>query len=317
MRLRKLMVDLAVIAVALILFVAWHQKYIDRSIQTAASPNNREIDVYLITTDKGYQYWEQLNRGASDMAILMGVNYVWTAPADRSTEQQIELINQAVEQGAEAIIVVADKPERISSTIEQAKAKGVKVIYVDSPPHQDAITTLSTNNYKAGVRAGQTMIGILEDLGKSSGSVGIINLAAKANTKLREDGFRETLEQDGRYRLLDTVYVERDELEASKIAAERIMSENEDLVALFGASERTSIGVGNAIKDSDKEYVGVGFDRTDAMVRLLRDKHLNAIIAQNPYTMGYLGMAQAVAAVNGDDTGPKYIDTGVSVLINY
>jgi ribose transport system substrate-binding protein len=37
-------------------------------------------------------------------------------------------------------------------------------------------------------------------------------------------------------------------------------------------------------------------------------------MAQNPYTMGYLGMAQAVAALNGYSTGPAKIDTGVAVL---
>ncbi|MDD3174737.1 MAG: hypothetical protein PHF63_13965 [Herbinix sp.] len=41
---------------------------------------------------------------------------------------------------------------------------------------------------------------------------------------------------------------------------------------------------------------------------------MKVIIAQNPYTMGYLGMAQAFAAVKGYNTGPKYLDTGVSVL---
>ena len=317
MSLKKIIIDIIVISMAFLLFIIWHQKYIDNSTETTTFPNRNNIDVYLITTDRGYEYWGILNQGAADMAALMGVNYTWEAPAIRSTEQQIEIINNAVEQGAEALLISADDPVRIAAAVGNAKAKGVKIIYVDSPAYEEAITTLATDNYKAGVEAGQTLITILEDMGKLSGSIGIINLANKANTKLREDGFRNILEEDGRFRILETVYIESNELEESQKAAERMMREQEDLVALFGTSERTSIGVGNAIKASGNQYVGVGFDKTDTMMKLLRDQNLNAIIAQNPYTMGYLGMAEAIAAVDDENTGPKYINTGVSVLTNY
>jgi len=37
-------------------------------------------------------------------------------------------------------------------------------------------------------------------------------------------------------------------------------------------------------------------------------------MVQNPYTMGYLGMAQAYAVINGWSTGPATLDTGVAVL---
>jgi ribose transport system substrate-binding protein len=37
-------------------------------------------------------------------------------------------------------------------------------------------------------------------------------------------------------------------------------------------------------------------------------------MAQNPFTMGYLGVAEAYAAISQLSTGPSVIDTGVSVL---
>ncbi|MHB8129535.1 MAG: substrate-binding domain-containing protein [Mobilitalea sp.] len=313
MKWNKIMIDIAVIALAFLLFIIWHRNSIENAAETTIS-NIEFYKVYLITTDKGYQYWGILNEGAADMAEVVGIEYIWEAPVERNTDQQIEIINKAVNSGADALLVAADDPKWISAAIEDAKARGVKIIYVDSPAYEEATTTLATDNYEAGVLAGQTMISILDEMGIESGSIGIVNLAAKENTELREIGFRDTLAKDVRFKVLETIYTETDKSEETQEAAERLINENEDLVALFGTSEGTSIGVGNAIKANDNRYVGVGFDKTEVMTQLLNDGNLQAIIDQNPYTMGYLGMAQAVAAIFGKDTGPEYIDTGVTVV---
>lgn len=309
---RKTLIDMVVITLAFLLFILWHQN--SRPGVQSTFQNVGSYDVYLITTDRGVEYWGIINQGAADMAALIGVNYRWEAPENRSTRQQIELINQAVENGVNALIIAADDPHLISTPVEDAKARGVKVIYVDSPAYEEAITTLATNNYEAGVVAGETMLEVLESMGIQSGAIGILNLTEKANTALREAGFRDTIAKDTRYHILDTIYTTNELPEVTQEAAQSLIDQNSDLVALFGTSEGTSIGVGRAIAANENRYVGIGFDKTRIMTQLLNNGSLKAIIDQNPYTMGYLGMAQAVAAILGKDTGPEYLDTGVSVI---
>lgn len=312
-KLKKILIDIMVIILVFFLFVVWHQKNTKNVAYTTFS-NISLYKVYLITTDKGYQYWNILNKGASDMAVASGIKYFWEAPTERNTNKQIEIINNAVESGANALLVAADDPKLISGPVEDAKAKGVKVIYVDSPAYEEAVTTIATDNYEAGVLAGQTMISLLDRQGINSGSIGIINLTEKANTKIREEGFKDTLQKDARFTVLDTIYTESDNPEVTQKAAERIINENKDLVALFGTSEGTSLGVGYAIQANDNKYIGLGFDKTDDMMKLLNSGSLKAIINQNPYTMGYLGMAEAIAAIFGKNTGPEFINTGASVV---
>lgn len=310
---KKNIIDLSVIFVAFLLFIIWHQNAIANK---ARETFNRLpfYDVYLITTDKQYEYWEFMNKGAADMAEAIGIKYIWDAPEERSVAKQIEIIDKAVNAGAEAILVAADDPRLISSVIEDAKARSIKVIYVDSPAYEEAITTLATDNYEAGVQAARSMLSILDSDGITSGSIGIISYASKANTELRERGFRDTLINDSRFRVLDTIYTVSGEPEEAQAAAERMIEQSEDLVALFGTNEGTSEGVGYAIKVNNNRYIGVGFDQTEANINLLQDGSLRAIIAQNPYTMGYLGIAEAVAAILGKDTGPEFINTGIKVI---
>ncbi|HWT74471.1 MAG TPA: substrate-binding domain-containing protein [Mobilitalea sp.] len=312
MKPKRMIINVLVITLAFLIFTIWYQNNIVKMEQTTAS-SLKHYKVYLITTDKQYQYWEFLNKGASDMAAALGVTYFWDAPTERNTDKQIAVINKAVDSGADALLVAADDPKFISGVIEDAKARGVKVIYVDSPANEEAIITLATDNYEAGTVAGQTMLSYLDKMGVNSGPIGIVSIRNKHNSELRELGFRNIINADGRFTILDTVYTNGDPYVAQG-QAERLINNNKDLVGLYGTNEGTSQGVGSAIKASNTNIVGIGYDKTDKMTELLKGGDLKAIINQNPYTMGYLGMAQAVAALLGKDTGPPYINTGIAVI---
>ncbi len=272
---------------------------------------------YLITLDKKEEFSYRLNQGASDMADLTGVNYIWDAPAERVVEEQISVINNAVKNGADLIMLQALDAVGLSGAIEEAKASGVRIIYVDSPAVEEAIVTLATDNYNAGQMAGQLMINELESEGIFTGSIGIIEGLPETVTRTnRKLGFRNVLEQDGRYKLLETQYAQGNPTDIQN-AVEAVINENSDLVGLFATYEVATTGMGYALMNSDKPIIGIGFDITDIIRDMLDNDILKATLAQNPYTMGYLGMAEAIAALTGNQTGPNYINTGVSIVTKY
>lgn len=269
--------------------------------------------VYLITMDKMDQHWVAVDNGAKTMAKAMGLNYKWDAPDVKDNAKQIEAVNNAVADNADLILLAANDPNAISSAVKNAKAKGVQIIYVDSPANEPAIATLSTNNTQAGVLAGETMISELEATGVTSGKIGIIGVNTATNSTMsRENGFKSVVEAAG-FTILTTEYKDGDAA-ASQEAATGFITGNSDLVGLYGTNEGSTVGVGNAIKSSSKAIIGIGFDKSSAIQSLLDDGSLKAAMAQNPFTMGYLGVAQAYAALNGASTGPSVIDTGVAVL---
>lgn len=311
MKAKKILINIFVLLFAFCAFAFWYNHDIKVAKQTTASELTN-FKVYLITADKD-SYWKIIDQGASEMAKSLGVNYIWNAPEERSVAKQIDIIKKAVNDGANALLVAADDPKKISSTIEDAKARSVKIIYVDSAAYEEAIVTLSSDNYQAGIAAGHAMLSELEKQGITSGLIGIVSVAAKQNTQLREEGFRKVIQEDNKFTLLETVNTNGD-VEVSHEAANLLIQKHKDLVGIFGTNQTTSEGVGYAIKEANNRIVGIGFDKTDTMLQLLNDGNLKALIVQNPFTMGYLGMAEAVAAILGKDTGPSYLDTGISVL---
>ena len=279
----------------------------------ASAADAKGKTVYLITMDKMDQHWVKVDEGAKAMANALGLKYKWDAPDVKDNAKQIEAINNAVADKASLILLAANDPKAISAVVKNAQAKGVKIIYVDSGADVPAIATLSTNNLQAGALAGKTMVEELKAAGKTSGKIGIVSVNTATNSTMdRENGFKSVVKAAG-YTVLTTEYKDGDAA-ASQEAATGFISGNADLVGLYGCNEGSTVGIGNAIKASKKPLVGIGFDRSEAILGLLKNGSLKAAMAQNPFTMGYLGVAQAFAALSDLSTGPAVIDTGVSIL---
>ena len=268
--------------------------------------------IALITMDSIDQHWVTLNEGAQKAAAELGVTVTFMAPNTKDDAQQIEQVNNAVAGGYQAIIVAANGPDAISSALKEAASQGVKIVYVDSPANVEAEATFSTDNKAAGKTAGETMLAKLTEMGVTTGSIGIINVnAATDSCVMREEGFRSAFEGT-EFTLLETQYGEGDAAKSQSIAENYI---TQGVVGIFGCNEGSTTGAGNAIKASgSSEIVGVGFDKSDAILGLIGDGHLLATMAQNPDVMGYEGVKAAVAALNGESLGGAVTDTGVSVL---
>ncbi len=311
---KKVLVSVVTFVLAIGILVGCQQTPEAEGATTTEQGNGaKKQTVYLITMDKMDQHWVKVDAGAKDMATALNVNYKWDAPDVKDNAKQIEAVNNAVADNADLILLAANDPQAISGAVQDAISSGVKIMYVDSPADVEAIATLSTNNYQAGALAGETMLDELQAIGATEGVIGIIGVNTATNsTMARENGFRSVVEAAG-YTVLTTEYKDGDAA-ASQESAAGFITGNADLVGLYGTNEGSTVGVGNAIKAAGTSVIGIGFDQSDAIQGLLDDGSLKAAMAQNPYTMGYLGVAQAYAALTEKSTGPAVIDTGVAVL---
>ena len=270
-----------------------------------------DINVILITMDSTDQHWVSVDGGAQKAAEELGVTYQWMAPDKKDDAQQIERVNNAIAAGADAIMIAANGPDAVTAALEEAQAEGIKIVYVDSPANLEAEATFSTDNEAAGKTAGEEMLKELDAQGIKEGKIGIVNVNASTDSALkREAGFRSAFEGTD-FELLETQYGEGDAAKSQDIADNYI---TEGVVAIFGTNEGGTVGVGNAIKGNGGGIIGVGFDKSDAILSLIKDGSLLCAMAQNPDVMGYEGLKAAVAAVKGEEIPETSVDTGVSVL---
>ena len=87
-------------------------------LMLAASALAAGEQIALITMDSIDQHWVTLNEGAQKAAEELGVTVTFMAPNTKDDAQQIEQVNNAVAGGYQAIIVVANGPDAISSALK-------------------------------------------------------------------------------------------------------------------------------------------------------------------------------------------------------
>ena len=105
------------------------------------------------------------------------------------------------------------------------------------------------------------------------------------------------------------MYGDGDAAKSKDIAANYI---TQGCVGIFGANEGSTVGTGNAIQEAGQTVIGVGFDKSDTILNLIKNGYILCTMAQNPDVMGYEGIQSAVKALKGEDVGEEFIDTGVS-----
>ncbi len=283
----------------------------DAQGQTAGS--GEAHTVYLITMDLADSYWQSIDKGCRQASDELGnITYKWIGPDTHDDALQSACIDQAVSEGAEAILIAANSAEGVNGSLQKASEAGCKIIYVDSAASFDCVTALATDNEAAGKTAADSMKAALAERGITSGTIGVMGVTQDtASCVARETGFRAAFEGTD-FVLADTVYMMDD---AANVRNAVTAGQGAGYVAYFGTNEGTSVAIGDAVKDSGRDDLVVGFDTSDAMLALIADGTAYATMQQNPERMGHDGMVIAVQAIEGTytDTNTK-TDTGVTVI---
>lgn len=87
-----------------------------------------------------------------------------------------------------------------------------------------------------------------------------------------------------------------------------------EINVLVGFNEWMALGVGNAIKQLGvKDTVrGIGFDSNVISVGMIETGEMDALIVQNPFAIGYLGVKNAAVLASGGSISENTIYTAVT-----
>jgi len=276
-------------------------------------PKVRTIIYVPKTIDTSIEFWEVMKQGVATAAKEFGAD-VHTIGTDTEldVDKQIQLLEQAIEEKPDAIILAATDYYRLVPVAEQIKAAGITLITVDSGLNGGVSESfIATDNYEAGRKAAQELIENIH----SDDQVAIMNFVPGSATAIeREKGVRDALSQNGVDHVHDTLYSNGSSQKAYQLTVE-LLKNQPQLKGIIGLNEPSTLGAGLAIMDLGlKSKVKlVGFDNSSSEVHLLEKEIMLGTVIQKPFTMGYLAVKTALEVVSGHkvdsvmDTGSEFI----------
>jgi ribose transport system substrate-binding protein len=143
----------------------------------------------------------------------------------------------------------------------------------------------------------------------------MMNAPGSASTMDRERGFDEVLQAEfPKIQVVARQYSQSDRSKAMT-ATENFLTAHPDLRGLFASAEPGSVGAALALKS--RGLAGkvklVAFDASDDLVQDLKDGSIDALVAQDPFKMGYEAVKTLVDKLHGTDP-PKVIDLSAVVV---
>ena len=282
-----------------------------RADKIKPTADENQYKIYLITMDLADDFWKSIDLGCRKaVSELGGIDYKWIGPDVNEDLPQRRCIEQAVDEGADAILLAASSPQGVNESLEKAAQAGVKIVYVDNAAQFDSVAFLATDNELAGMIAGETMKTALIEARITSGTIGLmVNKDNVTSTALRVKGFRKVFEGSA-FTLADTFFMEDDPQRIKTF-----VKEHPDYIAFFGSNERTALALGEQIKDSASNQIVIAFDTSDEVLTLLYEGAIYATLQQKPQIMGYDGIRIALEALKGNYTETNaVIDTGVKII---
>ena len=188
---------------------------------------------------------------------------------------------------------------------------GITLIYIDSTTENDiADCEVSTDNYKAGKELGKYAKTLIDEDIK----IGIMGHVKGTSTEIeRENGIRDGLE-NYKANIVDILYCDSS-YEKANSQTKTMLMKNPDNRLLIGTNEYAAVGTARAIKDMgmEKKIKMVAFDNSVEEIQLLEEGVFDGIIIQKPFNMGYMGVEQAIALLEGK-TVEKTLDSGCKLI---
>ena len=271
--------------------------------------------VALIAKSTETEFWLSVFAGAEAAATEYNLKLTITGPeTEEDYETQNQMVADAVAEGAQAIVFSAIDYENNAAAIDDAAKKGAKIVAIDSSVDSQAVSTyIGTDNYAAGQMAAQAaldrIVGTLR--------IGIVNYDMNsANGQERERGARDLFSSTGRAEVVAAINTLAEASHAREDTAQ-MLADHPGINVLLAFNEPTSVGAAQAVEELglSQDVFLVGFDSNVATVEGLQTGSVDALIVQNPYAMGYLGVESAYKLLSGQGTGlTAVVDTSTQIV---
>jgi len=275
---------------------------------TAAMAQQQQVYIPLVSKGFQHQFWQAVKSGAEQAGKDLDVRVTFEGPeTEAMVDKQIDMLSAALAKNPKAIGLAALDSKAAIPLLKKAQAAKIPVVAFDSGVDSDIpVTTATTDNKAAAALAADKMAELIG----GAGEVALVVHDQTSRTGVdRRDGFVERMKAaHPKIKIVSVQYGGGDHLKSTEIA-KSILQAYPNLKGMFGANEGSVLGVVNAVRETKRKLVVIGYDSGKQQKDAIKEGLIAGSITQNPVGIGYKTVEAAVKALKGEKL-PKVIDTG-------
>jgi ribose transport system substrate-binding protein len=271
-------------------------------------------DTYVVSMKgpaAGNPYWAAFEEGAKAKGKELGVDVnVVSPPSETDVQAQISQIEDLIAQKVDGIALAPTDPAALAPAVDEAKAAGINVVFVDGAGSNEGVPFIGTNNLEGGKLGGNFMC---KNLPAGSEVAILQGVLSTTNGADRYNGAKEALEGCG----LKVVAAQPADWDRAKgqSVTETILAGNPNIKGIFGSNDNMALGAVEALKAASKlkDVMVVGYDANPDAAKSILAGEMTASVAQAPKKMAGLGI-QALVDLKAGKQVPMVTDPG-TVLV--
>lgn len=276
------------------------------------APSGTKWTIAVVPKSVGLFYWGSVDAGAvaAGKYFHVKIDYKGTS-SETDITGEVNILDDFINSHVSGIAFAASSATGLVPTVKTAEKAGIPIVNIDSGISPQTIPLLASDNVKAGEMAAS----ILASQIGGKGQVALLPFVPSASTSIqRQKGFEQGLKKYPHIKLVAVEYDQSDVETALSVTTD-ILDAHPKLAGIFDANEPGVDGTIAALEsagDAPGKIKVVGFDNATEEDDYLANGYVSALIVQNPFRIGYEGVADVVAELE-HKTVPKDVNTGILV----
>ena len=267
----------------------------------------RDQVIAVIPKGAANMWWEVVHKGAEKAAAEAGYQIVWNGPElETDREKQIQCVEDAIIKNAAAIVLGPNDFKALARSVKKIRAANTPCVIIDSPVDTDQYDSFAgTDNYNGGAEAARI-------IGKKLNGKGNVILVRyiqnSASTDARGDGFVQTLKKEFPEIKIIAAQHTQGTIEDARQRTVDMLTKHSSADAVFAVNHPSSVGAFKAIQNENKsgKICFVAFDSDPILLEGVAKGEVEAIIAQNPFEIGYTGVKLAISLLQHQKVNRNY-----------
>jgi ABC-type sugar transport system, periplasmic component len=241
------------------------------------------MKIAMVThSGEGDTFWDIVQKGAEQAAAKDNVQFLYSA--NKEGKEQAELVQAAIDQKVDGIVVTLAKPEAVKAVVAKAVTAGIPVVTINSggqfSKEVGALSHIGQDESVAGEAVG-------EELNTRGLKKALCVIHEQGNVSLEERcaGVKKTFKGT-----VENLNVEGTDMPSSTSSIEAKLQATKDIDAIvtLGAPFAAASVKAKASAGSSAEIDT--FDLNAEVVKRLKAKEVGFAVDQQPYLQGYLAV---------------------------